>query len=189
MFADFLLTYFFVSQVFPCLRHSQALVIHNSRTSSFVVHYWRSSYEQELKQALFLFADFLLTKNVPDRNLYIADSCQGRITVVPPLFMNILVILIKKVTLLTGYATCMLNSLSDTINISFPCNARPRRKLLLIHLTNPFLTALHADIPPPPALCDVPSESTLLIIDFKYLTATYNSTMFICRQAQKLKIS
>ena len=53
---------------------------------------------------------------------------------VPPLFMNILVILIKKVTLLTGYATCMLNSLSDTINISFPCNARPRRKLLLIHL-------------------------------------------------------
>ena len=134
LFADFLLTYFFVSQVFPCLRHSQALVIHNSRTSSFVVHYWRSSYEQELKQALFLFADFLLTKNVPDSNLYIADSCQGRITVVPPLFMNILIILIKKVTLLTGYATCMLNSLSDTINISFPCNARPRRKLLLIHL-------------------------------------------------------
>ena len=85
-------------------------------------------------------ASFILVRmthclqKIPDRNLYIADSCQGRITVVPPLFMNILVILIKKVALLTGYATCMLNSLSDTINISFPCNARPRRKLLLIHL-------------------------------------------------------
>ena len=134
LFADFLLTYFFVSQVFPCLRHSQALVIHNSRTSSFVVHYWCSSYEQELKQALFLFADFLLTKNVPDRNLHIADSCQGRITVVPPLFYEHTCNINKKGD--TPYRICHLYAqlIIRYNNISFPCNARPRRKLLLIHL-------------------------------------------------------